>query len=83
MSVADDSISERELGELVGDLRDRLGDALELLRVPALAGRGKSERLGRMYLRLTKRATNLKLMRRVGNFGLTCAAYRNLDRLAE
>jgi hypothetical protein len=83
LARADESISRRELADLMEDLRSNLPQALVYLDSPAFAGRGKSERLAKLYLTLNEACHLYAATGQAGNFGLTRAAYHNLDRLVD
>ncbi len=83
LSRRDESISRGELQDLVNDLRENLPASLGYLESPGFAGRGKSDRLAKMYLTLNEACHHFSATGKVGNFGLVRAAYRNLDGLIE
>ncbi len=83
LSRRDDSISLRELTELMDDLRDNLPASLGYLESPGFAGRGKPDRLARLYLSLNEACHLYSATGKAANFGLIRAGYRILDQLAE
>ncbi len=83
LSRRDESISRGELETLVNDLRENLPASLGYLESPGFAGRGKADRLAKMYLTLNEACHLFTATGKVGNFGLVRAAYRNLDGLID
>ncbi len=79
----DESMSRGELADLLADVRHNLPESLGYLQKPGLAGRGKPDRLARMYLALNEACEQYAACGRTGNFGLVRAAYRNLNRLSQ
>lgn len=83
VSRRDESISDRELSELMDDLRQHLPDSLSYLESPGFAGRGKSDRIARIYLALNEALQFYAETGKVPNFGLVRAGFRVLDQLAD
>ena len=83
VSLRDESISPRELTELTDDLRQNLPESLSYLESPGFAGRGKSDRIAKIYLALNEACQLYADTGKVPNFGLVRAGFRILDQLAD
>lgn len=73
-------ISSNQLEELAGDVRRRLPESIEFLAAPHLGASGQEGRLARLYLALYEECEKFEHYGETGNFGLTTAAYGNLNR---
>ena len=78
-------VANQALGHILGTHQSRanLPESLRYLESPGLAGRGKSDRLAKMYLTLNEACHRYSATGTAANSGLVRAAYRNLDQLAD
>ncbi len=80
LTIENGYIVQNQLTELLQDLQEHLPASVNYLESPALAGSSKLERLSKLYLTLNEVRESYALTGRLGNFGMTYAAFRNLTR---
>ena len=73
-------ISSNQLEDLASDIRKRLPGSMEFLVAPHLGASGQEGRLAKLYLALYEECEKYENRGEAGNFGLTTAAYGNLNR---
>ena len=73
-------ISPNQLEDLSKDIRQRLPESMEFLVTPYLGASSQSSRLAKLYLALYEECEKYEHSGETGNFGLTIAAYGNLNR---
>ncbi len=76
-------ISSNQLEELATDIRRRLPDSLEFLAAPHKGAATRQGKLAKLYLALYEECANFEHYGETGNFGLTTAAYSNLNRIID
>ena len=73
-------ISTNQLEGLATDIRRRLPESREFFAAPYMGASEGEERLAKLYLALYEECEKFEQYGETGNFGLTMAAYANLDR---
>jgi hypothetical protein len=76
-------ISGNQIEELAEDIRRRLPTSMEFLALPYMGASDQEGRLAKLYLALYEECEKFEHYGETGNFGLTMAAYGNLNRNIE
>ncbi len=79
--VANRSIGNRELSDLVDDLRTNVHESLDLLSSPMMAAGSKNPRLAALYLTLCEVSEKLDAIGTVDNFSVVRAKYAKLTNM--
>lgn len=79
--VANRSIGNKELSDLIGDLQSNYQQSINYLAIPMMAAAGKSPRLAALYLTLNEISEKLSATGTVDNFSVVRAKYSKLTNM--
>ena len=79
--VANRSIGNKELSDLIGDMQANYQQAIDYLAMPMMAAAGKSPRVAALYLTLNEISEKLSTTGTVDNFSVVRAKYSKLTNM--